>query len=651
MSETIYKSVYSNVPVLEIVIKSIPVMRRRKDDWMNATQILKVAGFDKPQRTRILEREVQKGEHEKVQGGYGKYQGTWIPFERGLELSKQYDVASIMAPILTYQPGSGTPPPAPKHTTAASRALKPLVPRVPRKPKPSPRRKAVVPSRIIPTTRIQSSDISDASLEDFKTERSVSPGRTDHSAGSETEDGGQAVFSDQYIPGQLQMSAYSEKLLEFFTDPRKFSMPEFLREPPPDFDANATIDDEGHSALHWASAMGLLDVVAYLKRAGADISCGNHESQTPFMRVVAFCNNYDLKTFPEIVQQLKDSAHIADSEGRTVFHHIALSTSQISKSKVIAARYYAEQLTHLLSQAMKAADFSALINHRDRHGDTALTVAARNGARKVWKILLEYNANPHIINRDGRSAQEYMDAHEASRQTLLPSSSPMNPANLDRASSLSTAYLTRQHKSEVAIRATHKVVPQMHEALLALADAYDAEFLEKEEDVRQAQRSLAEMHREMQIHRTALAENKPEDVAKRIKEAETQEEASRQELLRVVERSQAVALKDFVDAQEVQISKMDVKDLPDVAALAKKLGEIQTLRRTRVNEIVDIMRSSNLGPRMNDYRKLISLACDIPIDEIDEKIGGIEEVLSNNAAEGKLEPSSLDIEMPDMEVV
>jgi len=51
-------------------------MRRKVDSWMNATQILKVADFDKPQRTRILEREVQKGIHEKVQGGYGKYQGT-----------------------------------------------------------------------------------------------------------------------------------------------------------------------------------------------------------------------------------------------------------------------------------------------------------------------------------------------------------------------------------------------------------------------------------------------------------------------------------------------------------------------------------------------------------------------------------------------
>ena len=51
-------------------------MRRRHDDWINATHILKAAGFDKPARTRILEREVQKENHEKVQGGYGKYQGV-----------------------------------------------------------------------------------------------------------------------------------------------------------------------------------------------------------------------------------------------------------------------------------------------------------------------------------------------------------------------------------------------------------------------------------------------------------------------------------------------------------------------------------------------------------------------------------------------
>lgn len=53
-------------------------MRRREDDWLNATQILKVAGIEKGKRTKVLEKEILPGEHEKVQGGYGKYQGTWF---------------------------------------------------------------------------------------------------------------------------------------------------------------------------------------------------------------------------------------------------------------------------------------------------------------------------------------------------------------------------------------------------------------------------------------------------------------------------------------------------------------------------------------------------------------------------------------------
>ena len=59
----------------ELIVGKELVMRRQNDGWLNATQLLKVANFDKPQRTRILEREVQKGVHEKVQGGYGKSQG------------------------------------------------------------------------------------------------------------------------------------------------------------------------------------------------------------------------------------------------------------------------------------------------------------------------------------------------------------------------------------------------------------------------------------------------------------------------------------------------------------------------------------------------------------------------------------------------
>ena len=63
------------VPVYELNANGNHVMRRRSDNWINATHILKVADLDKPARTRVLEKEVQLSTHEKIQGGYGKYQG------------------------------------------------------------------------------------------------------------------------------------------------------------------------------------------------------------------------------------------------------------------------------------------------------------------------------------------------------------------------------------------------------------------------------------------------------------------------------------------------------------------------------------------------------------------------------------------------
>jgi regulatory protein SWI6 len=91
----IYNAVYSSVQVrqhiafliisrhasvfqvYECMVRGIAVMRRRADSYVNATQILKVAGVDKGRRTKILEKEILPGKHEIVQGGYGKYQGTW----------------------------------------------------------------------------------------------------------------------------------------------------------------------------------------------------------------------------------------------------------------------------------------------------------------------------------------------------------------------------------------------------------------------------------------------------------------------------------------------------------------------------------------------------------------------------------------------
>ena len=88
-----------------MVINGVAVMRRRSDSWLNATQILKVAGVDKGKRTKVLEKEILSGEHEKVQGGYGRYQGTWINYKRGREFCRAYAVEDLLRPLLEYDMG------------------------------------------------------------------------------------------------------------------------------------------------------------------------------------------------------------------------------------------------------------------------------------------------------------------------------------------------------------------------------------------------------------------------------------------------------------------------------------------------------------------------------------------------------------------
>lgn len=123
MDKQIYSATYSNVPVFEFVTSEGPIMRRKLDSWINATHILKIARFPKAKRTRILEKDVQTGIHEKVQGGYGKYQGTYVPLNLGADIARSFGVFDVLRPIFEFEYIEGksdTPPPAPKHSHASA---------------------------------------------------------------------------------------------------------------------------------------------------------------------------------------------------------------------------------------------------------------------------------------------------------------------------------------------------------------------------------------------------------------------------------------------------------------------------------------------------------------------------------------------------
>ncbi|KAJ3348950.1 transcriptional regulator swi6 [Entophlyctis luteolus] len=106
-SKHVYTAVYSGIPVYEMMFRGVQIMRRIADGWLNATHILKAAAYSKPRRTKILEQEVLQGVHEKVQGGYGKYQGTWIPKEDGVKLARRHRVEALLRPIIDFEPENG----------------------------------------------------------------------------------------------------------------------------------------------------------------------------------------------------------------------------------------------------------------------------------------------------------------------------------------------------------------------------------------------------------------------------------------------------------------------------------------------------------------------------------------------------------------
>lgn len=107
MGDNIRSACYSNVHVYEMPVRGIPVMIRKDDGYVNATQILRSAGLPKPARTKVLEREVTRGVHEKIQGGYAGSQGTWIPLDSARQLATQYGIIDECAPLFDYDMSSG----------------------------------------------------------------------------------------------------------------------------------------------------------------------------------------------------------------------------------------------------------------------------------------------------------------------------------------------------------------------------------------------------------------------------------------------------------------------------------------------------------------------------------------------------------------
>ncbi|EKD21645.1 uncharacterized protein L3040_004869 [Drepanopeziza brunnea f. sp. 'multigermtubi'] len=529
----IYSAIYSGVDVYEMEVNGIAVMRRRKDSWLNATQILKVAGIEKGKRTKVLEKEILIGEHEKVQGGYGKYQGTWIKFERGLEFCRQYGVEEALHPLLTYDmgqnggiAGSGVIDTPTKEqamaaqrkrlynsgadnrssgqsgtffkniSSTASHAVAAISKARFDSPVPRMRNGSTAPrpasfSRQPSNQHLGSQENafpggSQQSMQSFTSNDSFAAsgqpdsaytaqfshtGRDDARNGefeesprkrarlspsitgqyqvdnnfgmsireaSPTEPNDSFVYRAQYMQNDggnaplppLPVSsdphgvAKKDLLMSLFTAHDDFSNHQAFQNLSPE-DLDIPIDASSNTALIWAATLARGSLLKALISQGASIFRVNAAGETALMRSCLVNNNLDAGSFSDILELLGPSIEIRDSRGRTVLHHIALTSAVKGRSQ--ASKYHLETLLEFVVRQGSAPNsqqsfsnappapktlsigrfMSEVVNIQDVLGDTALNIAARIGNRSIISQLIEVGADASIANHSNLSPIDF----------------------------------------------------------------------------------------------------------------------------------------------------------------------------------------------------------------------------------------------------
>ena len=617
------------------------VMRRRSDDWINATHILKIAGFDKPARTRILEREVQKGVHEKIQGGYGKYQGTWIPLGEARALAEKNGVIDRIAKIFDYVPGDRSPPPAPKHSTAASGRTKA------QKAAPAPRAPPRQQQQAAPPPPV------------YQDASEVYPDPTQSQQYYETESQARAtpdtqsfIAEDDFIPmsqnstasrkrkrdgehfvnqaAEIEHTMYGDELLDYFItsgdDPERIQVDPPL--PPDGFDVNRPIDAQGHTALHWACAMGDVQVARDLLHRGANANIGAGSSEeTPLMRAVLFTNNYDRQTFPKVVQALAGSIVERDRYGATVFHHIAQTLG--SKSKWNCARYYCEVLINKM-QEMGVNYVQTLLRSADSLGDTAVLISVRHGCMKVASFLLNHCPEAgDQPNHNGDTANDYLRALKEKRESLeQPPSSPPSYALSARRPRKSLA--PRRNVSQAASNVLAKVETQAQDTAYKIANLYETEIKEKDAAISEAKQALSDFEsqrhqvRQESFQLEAALHSEPRDAISHLRNEFDQLIAESQSLLEQKDHS---ALQNNVRQRDQQTnptafrsanpSALTQQEIQVALPWAIELNNQQQIRRQLIRDVAELTAAAGTGERIGKHRKLVAIATGLKEDDLD----------------------------------
>ncbi|KAH1486634.1 hypothetical protein LV164_004370 [Aspergillus fumigatus] len=655
----IYSATYSSVPVYEFKVDGESVMRRRGDDWINATHILKVAGFDKPARTRILEREVQKGTHEKVQGGYGKYQGTWIPLHEGRLLAERNNIIDKLRPIFDYVAGDHTPPPAPKHTSAASS-------------RPRASKKKAVNEQVFSAAKpIRNMGPPSFPHEQFE----INPGYDDNESIEQATLESSSMAADEEMMSMSQHGAYSRKrkreinevtamsiseqehilygdqLLDYFMTVG--DAPEATRIPPPqppaNFQVDRPIDDSGNTALHWACAMGDLEIVKDLLRRGANIKALSVHEETPLVRAVLFTNNYEKRTFPALLDLLLDTVSFRDWFGATIFHHISETTR--SKGKWKSSRYYCEVLLDKLHNTCSQDEIDLLLSCQDSNGDTAALVAARNGAFRLVNLLLGHCPRAgDLVNKKGETATSITQRAHLPEQNIPPPPSSIT-MGIDHTEGDITVLETPDQTDALPAEASlatsallAKISAIMAETNKKLAACYG--HTKSNEPVSDDVANPEALYEQLEVDRQKIQEQTAALEAKETEGEPVEAQLERYERLRstyesLLEQIQQVRLKERLTSmpppakENMMPSSSDQNQLLITYQLARQLCSLQKARRAAVRDLAQQTADAGVSTKFDVHRRLVALATGLKEEELDPMAAELAETLEFDRMNGR----------------
>lgn len=192
-------------------------------------------------------------------------------------------------------------------------------------------------------------------------------------------------------------------LMSLFLTEDTLQAPEWLKDKVPhDLDINIAIDDQGHTALHWAASLGRIKTLELLVSRGADIRRSNIAGETPLMRSVMMTNSYDADCFPRLLDILYDSILATDNKKRTLLHHIALAAGIPGRSS--AAVHY---LTTVFNATRNFEQAQTLYNMTDYNGDTALDIAKRVDCKSLADLFLHRDENAKTTEKPVRKLHIY----------------------------------------------------------------------------------------------------------------------------------------------------------------------------------------------------------------------------------------------------